>query len=71
MKDWLPFKVLLLEKNQINVFDRTKLTITRNLRKDLGELDYKELLSKNKKINDDNKSNQDKNFQIKTQLIYP
>jgi len=43
-------------------FKCTKLTITRNLRKDLGELDYKELLSKNKKINDDNKSNQDKNF---------
>ena len=43
-------------------FKCTKLTITRNLRKDLGELDYKELLNKNKNINDDNKFNQDENF---------
>ena len=47
-------------------FKCTRLTITRNLKKDLGELEYKEFLIKNKNIKDDKNMNNKETIDFST-----
>ena len=47
-------------------FKCTKLTITRNLKKDLGELEYKEFIIKNKNIKDDKNVNNNETIDFST-----
>ena len=47
-------------------FKCTKLTITRNLKKDLGELEYKEFIIKNKNIKNDKNVNNNETIDFST-----